>query len=524
MGIIAQSKGSAEPAQSILDRLKAVDGTGSGLDADTVDGKHASELEPAFNKNSAFNKNFGSTAGTVCQGNDSRLSNARTPTSHASTHVTGGSDVIANAIANGNAGLMSGEDKAKLDGVESGAQVNTVASVAGKTGAVALVPSDVGAEPAFTKNTAFNKNFGTAAGTVCQGNDARLSDARTPVSHSHTPSEVGLGNVSNDAQVKKAGDTMTGDLVVQGIVKTDELRCQTGQQLVLNVGESSGQATSQTGEALYINAEQGLEINSSPDNWASGWAARKTAQICKPDGSTILPGELTIGGKLTTPAATESQASLNLPHGIAPTSPIDGDLWTTTGGIYSRINGYTRNIYHSGNVLQVSQTEAEAGTATTNRLWTAQRVAQAITALSPVNSVAGKTGAVTLEPSDVGAVSKSGDSMTGALGMAQVYFNSQIDAGNSGTGKTINWTSGNKQRVTMTGTCTFAFTAPAGPTNLLLLVQQDATGNRQANWPASVKWAGGVKPNLSAAANAVDIIGFYFDGTTYYASLSPNFA
>lgn len=40
-----------------------------------------------------------------------------TPTTHASTHVTGGSDVIANAVAGGNAGLMSGADKAKLDGL-----------------------------------------------------------------------------------------------------------------------------------------------------------------------------------------------------------------------------------------------------------------------------------------------------------------------------------------------------------------------------------------------------------------------
>lgn len=35
-------------------------------------------------------------------------------------------------------------------------------------------------EPSFSKNTAFNKNFGTAAGTVAEGNDARLSDNRTP--------------------------------------------------------------------------------------------------------------------------------------------------------------------------------------------------------------------------------------------------------------------------------------------------------------------------------------------------------
>lgn len=43
--------------------------------------------------------------------------------------------------------------------------------------------SDVGAEPAFAKNTAFNKNFGSSAGEVCQGNDSRLSDARTPTAH-----------------------------------------------------------------------------------------------------------------------------------------------------------------------------------------------------------------------------------------------------------------------------------------------------------------------------------------------------
>ena len=38
--------------------------------------------------------------------------------------------------------------------------------------------SALGAEPAFTKNNAFNKNFGSAAGTPCAGNDGRLSNAR----------------------------------------------------------------------------------------------------------------------------------------------------------------------------------------------------------------------------------------------------------------------------------------------------------------------------------------------------------
>jgi hypothetical protein len=38
-------------------------------------------------------------------------------TTHATTHVTGGTDVIANAVAGGNSGLMTGADKQNLNDV-----------------------------------------------------------------------------------------------------------------------------------------------------------------------------------------------------------------------------------------------------------------------------------------------------------------------------------------------------------------------------------------------------------------------
>ena len=54
-------------------------------------------------------------------------------------------------------------------------------------------------EPTFTKNTAFNKNFGTTAGTVAQGNDSRFTDARTPLAHAHVISDItGLQTALND--------------------------------------------------------------------------------------------------------------------------------------------------------------------------------------------------------------------------------------------------------------------------------------------------------------------------------------
>jgi hypothetical protein len=49
----------------------------------------------------------------------------------------------------------------------------------------------------------------------------------------------------------------------------------------------------------------------------------------------------TFAGTVIAPAATASLAPLRIPHGDAPTSPTNGDMWTTTAGLYIRINGAT---------------------------------------------------------------------------------------------------------------------------------------------------------------------------------------
>lgn len=100
--------------------------------------------------------------------------------------------------------------------------------------------------------------------------------------------------------------------------------------------------------------------------------------------------------------------------------------------------------------------------------------------------------------------------------------NAEVDNLNSGTSKTITWDAGNFHKITMTGNCTFTFTAPAGPTTLTLKMTQDGTGSRTATWPASVKWESGTAPTLSTAASAVDLISFYFDGSDYYGFIGKN--
>lgn len=103
-------------------------------------------------------------------------------------------------------------------------------------------------------------------------------------------------------------------------------------------------------------------------------------------------------------------------------------------------------------------------------------------------------------------------------------FDAEYNNGNSGTAKTLSWRNGNKQKVVLTGNCTFTFSAPGGACNLVLKLVQDATGGRTVVWPAAVKWAlAGTAPVLSTGANAIDIISFYYDGTNYYGVASVNF-
>jgi len=62
---------------------------------------------------------------------------------------------------------------------------------------------------------------------------------------------------------------------------------------------------------------------------------------------------------------------------IAKGNDASGNLfWRSVDGAGTW--GAWRNLYHTGNLTQVSQADAEAGTSTTNRLWSAERVRQAI--------------------------------------------------------------------------------------------------------------------------------------------------
>jgi hypothetical protein len=95
-----------------------------------------------------------------------------------------------------------------LAGVAGDPQVPQAHAPNHEGGSDPISPAGIGAESAFSKNTAFNKNFGSGAGTVCEGDDARLSDARDPTAH---PLASGAGPHTGDlpwSELNKTGSSL----------------------------------------------------------------------------------------------------------------------------------------------------------------------------------------------------------------------------------------------------------------------------------------------------------------------------
>lgn len=63
---------------------------------------------------------------------------------------------------------------------------------------------------------------------------------------------------------------------------------------------------------------------------------------CKADGTFVMSGGF--ANKVITKASTASEASVAIPPGVAPTTPANGDVWATTAGLFSQVNGAAQQL------------------------------------------------------------------------------------------------------------------------------------------------------------------------------------
>jgi hypothetical protein len=144
--------------------------------------------------------NFGSAGNTVCEGNDARLSDARTPTTH--SHVAGDIGSITGPALLGRQAATTGTAEAITLGsgltIDGSKQLTITASYAQQSVTMTAGTGLTGGGD-LSANRTFAVSYGTSASTACEGNDSRLSDARTPTAHTHDATDSYVGEIETPA-------------------------------------------------------------------------------------------------------------------------------------------------------------------------------------------------------------------------------------------------------------------------------------------------------------------------------------
>lgn len=126
---------------------------------------------------------------------------------HAQTHVTGGVDVIPDAVPNGASGLMSGQDKAKLDSMAPGAEPNQNAFGSVKVGATTIQADSeadtleivAGANISVTPDAANDRVTIAVIGTVPDADrvDGKHASDFALAGHTHSAGDIGAAPASH---------------------------------------------------------------------------------------------------------------------------------------------------------------------------------------------------------------------------------------------------------------------------------------------------------------------------------------
>ena len=166
-----------------------------------------------------------------------------------------------------------------------------------------------------------------------------------------------------------------------------------------------------------------------------------------------------------TGASTTVRASLCLPHGSAPTTPVNGDMWTTTAGLFTRINGVTNGV---GDVVGPASSVTGAASVFSGTTGKLLRASPTVTYYSVA----------------AGAEDKI------EFGATFMDFRTATD----GATVTFDLDLSDQWQVTFAGNRTLAVSNASIGQVITILRYQDATGNRTPTWWANIAWDNGLAP------------------------------
>lgn len=98
------------------------------------------------------------------------------------------------------------------------------------------------------------------------------------------------------------------------------------------------------GQVTAYNSTTGAMTVNVSSVGGSGTLADWVISIAVGSAGVVYATGATFTGLITTKASATGGAGFNIPAGVAPTSPVNGDLWTTSAALYARINAVTYQV------------------------------------------------------------------------------------------------------------------------------------------------------------------------------------
>ena len=100
----------------------------------------------------------------------------------------------------------------------------------------------------------------------------------------------------------------------------------------------------------------------------------------------------------------------------------------------------------------------------------------------------------------------------------------RYDNGNSGSSKTIDWSNGDRQKLTISAACTLAYSNAQTGQIITLEVVENGTGNFAITMPANTKYPGGITQAFTTTPSAINLVQVYYDGTNYLTTVLGGYA
>lgn len=298
----------------------------------------------------------GTSAGTVAAGDDARFTDDRTPTAHASTHVTGGTDAIQSASSSQD-GLATATQIAKLDGIEAGADVTDATNVAA-AGAVMKTLADAKGDlfAATAADTVTRLPIGATNGHVLTVDSAETTGMKWTAPSGSGGDVVGPASSTDnafarfDATTGKLLQNSTATLDDAGLASVDGVQFSAAPTSAVGPAKAVWNATDSClsiGLNSSVNALVGTDSHVQVYNESA--STMTVMQVVRQSGSsgTRLSVELAM-------ANTDANSATSIGV-VAQTIASNAQGFIQTAGL---LQGVNTNAFNEGDTLWLSPTTA----------------------------------------------------------------------------------------------------------------------------------------------------------------------